>query len=196
MIARGIRAQGVDVRMDSDRTQGLESRIAALEAELEALKREHDDFGTQLPLFRQAFRAIDLRLRKLEGARPAPTRAAGPFRAGSPTNASQAAAAPTLAAQGADTSGAEGPQSAASPAVNPLRLIHLEDNAALRPSVELVARRWSVEYSSADNVGPSTPTGSRLLVLNLFLSQSDPLSAVASYSQWGIAEAAALTRHA
>jgi CheY-like chemotaxis protein len=75
--------------------------------------------------------------------------------------------------------------------VEPVRLLHIECGADLQQAVGTVAQRWSLHYHKATDPRPDPGAERRLLLVNLAVSELDPLHEIVNSSLWGIAEPAA-----
>jgi CheY-like chemotaxis protein len=201
-----LAAQSAQLQEVVELLRRREEDLRALKTDIEGLRQQQEDLASHMPILRQAFRAIDLRLRRIEG--PKPVRPPGAVQVGQKERAPSGSSStrPTTRAAATDVRGAGGPPpiSDVSFSVQPpdpgnavavecARLIHIEENAEIQHAIEELAKKWAVDYHRFGQPLAQSAGEHRLLVVNLALSRVDSLSEIAKSADWGIAEPAAFT---
>jgi CheY-like chemotaxis protein len=201
-----LAAQSAQLQEVVELLRRREEDLRVLKSDIEGLRQQQEDLASHMPILRQAFRAIDLRLRRIEG--PKPVRPAGAVQVGQKERAPSGSSStrPATPAAATDVRGAGGPPPTSdvsfsvqppgpgnAAAVECARLIHVEEHAEIQHAIEELAKKWAVEYHRfGEPLAPSAGEH-RLLVVNLALSRFDSLSEIAKSADWGIAEPAAFT---
>lgn len=205
-----LNAHGAVLADHSDRLERLRELIEhgqhvsqALGEDVESLRRQREDITAHLLILRQAFRTVDLRLRKLEAAGRGQT-APGSLQAqkvpAPGTNVTRrsvhpAPQAPRSAVEPIGTPFAAVPAQdrATSGAPHATGIIHFEEDAEIQSAIENVARKWACQYQKPGDPRPESPAGEQLLMVNLALSGFHPLTEIASFDALGISEPIAFT---
>jgi CheY-like chemotaxis protein len=183
-----------------------EEDLRALRTDIEGLRQQHEDLASHMPVLRQAFRAVDLRLRKLE--RPKPLSSPGDVQIAQhkPGPSAGSDMSPPTLVPVADTCDAAGPSTASDvplatqpaprsnvPSAASACLIHLEEHDEIQQAIKDLASKWRVNYHRFGEPLAEAAGARRLLVANLALSRLDPLGEIARCTEWGIHEPAAFT---
>lgn len=173
-----------------------EAKAQSLSAEVASLKTSRDEMVAHAAGAQQAIRAIEMRVRKLEGVRAQSSRLAqAGLRPSAPPGSmpipsvSPAGTAPARSASATVGSPEARPRESA----GTWTLIHCEDAPELQELVRAGARRWSVRYCPFTEEVPEELAGRRLLVLNLILETDEPLGLAARGPDWGIDNPTAFT---
>lgn len=171
-----------------DQIRECEEHIRSLQEEVAALSRVRDDTLAQLASTEQTMKAVVLRLRRIEGARPAAPRPpqSGPLPkpVAAPQAPAQAAPAPAIGS----VPGPTPPPRAQDPDGSPGKqttVIHLEHQAVLQRAVEATAAKLGATYRRADN-GSEPIVGKRILAVNFLNPNADALSLVTAAARWGV----------